>query len=321
MVSSISAVVGGIVIMNVMLVSVTERTKEIGVRRAVGATQADILRQFLTESVMQCLLGGAIGVGDRLRLRPGAARAHRPFRPRCADWVALLGVVAQLDHRAVLRHLSGGESLAARPGGGAARGVNHDAARSCGKTCWSRWTRMRSRKVRSALTILGIVIGVTSVISRGGDHRRPERLYRAAASSTLRLAVVLHHAHSRRVHRRAPLPQKIRAAQVPGHVRRRLPQGHRARRWICRRRFRQRINYRRHAARLHPLWRRARGPHDSARHRSRITPPPCRCSRWRRGASSRPYDEEHARNVVVIGNAHRRLAVSRTPIPSARRCA
>src|SRR5579859_4663310 len=58
MVSSISAVVGGIVIMNVMLVSVTERTKEIGVRRAVGATQNDIMRQFLTESVLQCILGG-----------------------------------------------------------------------------------------------------------------------------------------------------------------------------------------------------------------------------------------------------------------------
>ena len=61
MISSISAVVGGIVIMNVMLVSVTERTKEIGVRRAVGATQSDVLRQFLTESVIQCLIGGASG--------------------------------------------------------------------------------------------------------------------------------------------------------------------------------------------------------------------------------------------------------------------
>src|ERR1700692_552589 len=73
MVSSISAVVGGIVIMNVMLVSVTERTKEIGVRRAVGATQDDILRQFLTESVMQCVVGGligiAIGFGCALALR------------------------------------------------------------------------------------------------------------------------------------------------------------------------------------------------------------------------------------------------------------
>src|SRR5881275_649536 len=62
MVSSISAVVGGIVIMNVMLVSVTERTKEIGVRRAVGATQQDISRQFLTESVMQCVVGGLVGI-------------------------------------------------------------------------------------------------------------------------------------------------------------------------------------------------------------------------------------------------------------------
>src|SRR5207244_7594677 len=73
MVSSISAVVGGIVIMNVMLVSVTERTKEIGVRRAVGASQRDIKRQFLTESVLQCVAGGltgiAIGFGCALALR------------------------------------------------------------------------------------------------------------------------------------------------------------------------------------------------------------------------------------------------------------
>jgi putative ABC transport system permease protein len=62
LVSSISAIVGGVVIMNVMLVSVTERTKEIGIRRAVGAGAGDILRQFLTESVMQCLVGGALGI-------------------------------------------------------------------------------------------------------------------------------------------------------------------------------------------------------------------------------------------------------------------
>ena len=63
MVSAISAIVGGIVIMNVMLVSVTERTKEIGVRRAMGATQRDIRGQFLVESVIQCLVGGLIGIG------------------------------------------------------------------------------------------------------------------------------------------------------------------------------------------------------------------------------------------------------------------
>ena len=92
MISSISAVVGGIVIMNVMLVSVTERTKEIGVRRAVGATQSDVLRQFLTESVIQCIIGGAVGVAIGF----GCALALREltsFPAAVQIWVASLGVV------------------------------------------------------------------------------------------------------------------------------------------------------------------------------------------------------------------------------------
>jgi putative ABC transport system permease protein len=91
MVSSIAAVVGGIVIMNVMLVSVTQRTKEIGIRRAVGASQQDILRQFLTESVLQCVAGGALGVGAGFLCALGL-RTWTSFPASVETWVALLGL-------------------------------------------------------------------------------------------------------------------------------------------------------------------------------------------------------------------------------------
>ena len=62
-IAAISLLVGGIGIMNIMLVSVTERTKEIGIRKAIGATEGSIMLQFLIESLVICLIGAAIGLG------------------------------------------------------------------------------------------------------------------------------------------------------------------------------------------------------------------------------------------------------------------
>jgi len=89
---SISLVVGGIVIMNIMLMAVAERTREIGIRKSLGARRRDILRQFLVESATLALVGAGIGIATGIVLA-GVVQATTFLPARVAPWSVVVGVL------------------------------------------------------------------------------------------------------------------------------------------------------------------------------------------------------------------------------------
>ncbi len=93
----VSLLIGGVGVMNIMLVSVTERTREIGVRKAVGAFRRDIVFQFLTEATTLSLIGGAIGVAVGIAVPLAVKKAFDALPAETPLWAVLVGLAVSLS--------------------------------------------------------------------------------------------------------------------------------------------------------------------------------------------------------------------------------
>lgn len=95
LIAAISLLVGGIGIMNIMLATVTERTREIGIRRALGAKQGDIIRQFLVETIVLSVVGGAVGVLVGLSCKPVTLLAMSAIKKQMPEIIQALPPIVQ----------------------------------------------------------------------------------------------------------------------------------------------------------------------------------------------------------------------------------
>ena len=157
----ISLVVGGIVVMNIMLVTVNERTFEIGLRKAIGARRREIMLQFLIESAMLCAIGGVLGLLLAAGLS-GAIRAASGIPMVVTIGYVLLALVRLQPGRHPGRHLPGVAGGQARPRDRPEQELM--APRVTVETLRMAFDNLRSHRLRSALTIFGVVIGVLVVV-------------------------------------------------------------------------------------------------------------------------------------------------------------
>ena len=170
-ISGISLVVGAIVIANIMFVSVVERTKEIGVRRALGARRRDIRRQFLLEAALLASIGGVIGVIFGALI---AFAVKQIFPAEVKLSFILLGVAVATISGVLAgwiplepgEQAAAGRSAALRVTGASAMSslLSH-LRRGFAENVRFAMLAVRAHKLRAALTVLGIVVGVATVIA------------------------------------------------------------------------------------------------------------------------------------------------------------